>query len=58
MTFLLTKDVIASLFDPTAKGDWAPFLAAIDPDVRWIINDTVDNRKTMTGVYVCLPPLR
>jgi hypothetical protein len=51
--FTLTRQHISALLDPVSRsGDWASFLGAIDPDVRWIIGSETKDSVRMTGVYV------
>jgi uncharacterized protein len=57
MSFKLTPEVVHSIFDPTAEGNWSPFLAAIEENVHWIVNDPSPNPPSLAGTYVgSLPP--
>ncbi|KAJ6575547.1 hypothetical protein DFH09DRAFT_1276769 [Mycena vulgaris] len=47
--FTLTPAHVTALLDPEAK--LAPFLAAIDPDVRWVIASEKKDPARMTGIY-------
>ncbi|KAJ7773889.1 hypothetical protein B0H16DRAFT_1304151 [Mycena metata] len=49
--FTLTHAHVASMLDPVAQGDWSAFVAAIDPDVRWVIGSEKQDKLCMTGVY-------
>jgi len=53
MSFTLTEEHVKSFLEPAAQGDWAPFLAAIDPNVKWIITDPENNPSISSGTYVC-----
>jgi hypothetical protein len=37
MPFHLTTTHVRSFLDPASAGDWKPFLVAIDPDVKWLM---------------------
>ena len=52
MPFTLTRAHAKSLVDPTARGDWSRWFEAIDPEVHWIIADTVHDPVVLTGTYV------
>jgi hypothetical protein len=58
MPFTLTKEYIDSFLGPAARGDWGPFLEAIDRNVQWIVNDPVYNSTSLTGTYVHPPTMR
>ncbi|KAJ6575554.1 hypothetical protein DFH09DRAFT_1361748 [Mycena vulgaris] len=47
--FTLTPAHVTALLDPKAK--LAPFLAAIDPDVRWVSASEKKDGARMTGIY-------
>ncbi|KAJ7644657.1 hypothetical protein FB45DRAFT_898406 [Roridomyces roridus] len=50
--FTLTKAHIASLLDPVSlSSNWAPFVSAIDPGVRWVIGGETTHPTRKTGVY-------
>ncbi|KAJ7100421.1 hypothetical protein C8R44DRAFT_352324 [Mycena epipterygia] len=50
--FALTAAYITSLLDPiNVAGDWTAFLAAIDPDVEWMIGSETKDSARLTGVY-------
>lgn len=53
MSFTLTKEHLDSFLGPAAKGDWNPFVDAIDPNVHWVVNDPVNDSTSLTGTYVC-----
>ncbi len=54
--FKLTPELVHALFDPTADGNWEPFIAAVDPEVHWIVNDPAPNPLSLAGTYVRSPP--
>ncbi|KAJ7176212.1 hypothetical protein C8R43DRAFT_914101 [Mycena crocata] len=49
--FTLTHDHVTDILDPASRDDWAPFVSAIDPDVRWVIGSEKKDSTRMTGVY-------
>ncbi|KAH7306116.1 hypothetical protein BKA65DRAFT_601855 [Rhexocercosporidium sp. MPI-PUGE-AT-0058] len=51
MPFKLTEEHIRSFFDPASRGEWAPFLAAIDPNVSWTIGSHKENLTCSTGIF-------
>jgi len=51
MPFTLDISRVHSILDPAAEGDWAPFAAAIDPDVHWFIGDDKHDSLLKTGIY-------
>jgi len=53
MSFTLTEEHVKEILEPAGQGDWAPFIAAIDPNVKWIISDPVADPSTSAGTYVC-----
>jgi hypothetical protein len=53
MSFTLTEEHIKAFLEPAGRGDWAPFIAAIDPNVKWVIVDPVADSSTSAGTYVC-----
>lgn len=52
MSFELSEDFMIQLLEPTSRGEWEPFMKALDENVRWWISNDVENVKTATGVYV------
>jgi hypothetical protein len=54
MSFTLTEEHVKSFLEPASRGDWAPFMVAIDPNVNWIIVNPVEDPSTSSGTYVCV----
>lgn len=54
MAFTLTTEHFRSLIGPCAEGDRSKFVAAIDPEVHWIVCDPIDDPKSLAGTYVRL----
>jgi hypothetical protein len=53
MPFTLTRDHVHSIFDPLSlHADSAPFLGALDPEVRWVSGSEKKDSTRLTGVYV------
>jgi hypothetical protein len=52
MSFTLTLEHVKSFLDPASRGEWGPFLNAIDPEVNWFIGDDTYDPTTNTGVFV------
>ncbi|KAJ7915100.1 hypothetical protein B0H13DRAFT_2270479 [Mycena leptocephala] len=52
MPFTLTRDHVHSIFDPLSlHADSAPFLGALDPEVRWVSGSEKKDSTRLTGVY-------
>ncbi|KAF4631859.1 hypothetical protein G7Y89_g6270 [Cudoniella acicularis] len=51
MAFTVTRQHLASIFELTSKGEWGPFLAALDPEVRWWIGADEHDPASKTGIY-------
>ncbi|KAJ7159228.1 hypothetical protein C8R43DRAFT_994221 [Mycena crocata] len=52
MAFTLTAEHVHSILDPvTEKFDFAPFMNAVDPSLRWIIGSEKKDPVRKTGVY-------
>ncbi|KAJ7751743.1 hypothetical protein DFH07DRAFT_825989 [Mycena maculata] len=50
--FPLTHAHVSALLDPVSReSNWAPFVAAIDPNVRWVIASETKDATRKTGVY-------
>ena len=54
MSFNLTEEHVKSFLEPAGRGDWAPFMGAIDPNVNWVIVDPVEDPAISSGTYVCV----
>lgn len=52
MAFTLTTSHVKSIMDAAERGDWGPFVDAIDPDVKWTIGDEAKDPIRKTGIYV------
>lgn len=52
MPFIVTKEHVKGLLDPTAEGDWEKFIGAIDPNVHWIVVDPTFDEASLAGTYV------
>ncbi|GAA5890144.1 hypothetical protein JCM6882_009241 [Rhodosporidiobolus microsporus] len=52
MPFELTQEVVDAFMKPMEQGDWAPFEAAIDPNVKWWISSDLPRRADKcAGTY-------
>ncbi|TKA75072.1 hypothetical protein B0A49_03271 [Cryomyces minteri] len=51
MTLALTVDEVRSILEPAARGEWAPFMEAVDAEVRWVIGSEEKSAANMTGTY-------
>ncbi|KAE9365825.1 hypothetical protein N431DRAFT_385746 [Stipitochalara longipes BDJ] len=51
MSFTLTPTHLFSFLDPCARGEWEPFLSALDPNVHWVIADPDPSGEYPLGVY-------
>ena len=53
MSFTLTEEHVKAFLEPAGRGDCAPFIDAIDPNVKWVIVDPVADSSISAGTYVC-----
>ncbi|KAK0109516.1 hypothetical protein ONS95_002205 [Cadophora gregata] len=51
MPFTLTEAHVRGFLDPASRGDWVPFVTAIDPNVRWTIGSLREDLTCCTGVF-------
>ncbi|KAJ6537368.1 hypothetical protein DFH09DRAFT_1178074 [Mycena vulgaris] len=50
--FTLTHAHVTALLDPVSpESNWAPFVDAIAPDVRWVIASEKKDAARKTGIY-------
>ncbi len=55
MGFNITPEYVQSILSPAAKGDWSSFIAALDPEVQWIVSDPTHDPLSLAGTYVYPP---
>lgn len=53
MSFTVTEEHVKAFLELAGRADWAPFIDAIDPNVKWVIVDPVADPSTSAGTYVC-----
>ncbi|KAJ7620978.1 hypothetical protein FB45DRAFT_928027 [Roridomyces roridus] len=51
MSFTLTREHAAAIFDPVNEGNRAAFADALDPEVRWVVASENKDPMRLTGIY-------